>query len=70
MENLKNDQALSAGRMSPEEFEKLPLNKRIQITCEGTLIKYFKSIEQTGILPKDKAAKLIGSVKKLSSLIP
>lgn len=51
-----------------EDFEKLPLKERIVITASSQLIKHFRGLESSGISTREATAKLIGCVKKLSSI--
>jgi len=50
------------------EFETLPLKERIIITTSSQLVKHVRGLESSGLLTQEPAAKLIGCVRKLSSI--
>lgn len=51
-----------------QEFLNLPLPVRIAKTTSSQLLKHLRGLEKAGILPREEASKLIGCVKKLTSL--
>lgn len=49
-------------------FEELPIEEKITITASSKLIKYFRGVENAGMIDKENASNLIGCVKKLVSI--
>lgn len=54
--------------MDDINLSRLEVSERIIVTTTSKLIHFLRSLEDTGILPADKASNLIGSVKKLASV--
>ena len=49
-------------------FENLPIDEKIMITASSKLIKYFRGVENAGMIDKENASNLIGCVKKIVSI--
>lgn len=50
------------------ELQELPIHERIIRTTSSKLIKHFRGLESAGIIDRETASNLIGSVKKLVSV--